>query len=1242
MNKITSAILAFIPLSLMSAVASAESTKGLDQALQQMSVKQAAPQCEMQGELCNNSVISGEALPNVYYLLLRGASASEISSMDESLDRRSQLKAISAEQKSLIDALKALQPNIVIVSQSKLLSNAITVQMSDDVAKTVKNWPSVLDVVKTNLPATFTSDKQSQDLPQLKVNSDDGNITVALIGNGVDYTHKSLGGLGTRAAYERAWKNRSNAFDGFPTSTVIGGLDFSADSEGYHSLDYNPIEDENNINVINKLLPSGTAQASIILKEAKNAKLYAYKTYDWDWVYFTNALDFVIDPNQDGDLSDRPDIVLINSYGNGAFYQSSGTDGSAATLIIDHIRRISALGSLVVVPAGSIPSDTFFNLAWAGAAPDALTVGSVAVKADGQRVISSFSPAGPVRGSHLLKPEVLGQAEDWTAAAVGQATENSVQFASSAYAASQIAGIAADTWAKNPKLSAQEIKVLIANSASTENLVGQTIEMDFNGKSHTIMTAPEVPFSGSGYASALSANTTKAIVWDSQNWQPNLAFGFAKVSGKQAFTKNVTLRNLDNKTQRFQVTSSLQGQKADYAALKVSAPETVQVAANSTVTFPVTIEVDGNLLSGNSVMHREDYTIPKWLESSFSGALTLTSAQSKLSLPWSMLPIAAVPMPRTNEAYSSNLPFQDPEWENASNLAYNYSESVYIDVANTSNAPQHMLAMPLMLKRADKGEGKSEAQGHFIKDAGAIVTSNNQCISGHALSVGINFFDPIDLPIAEHFDKIGSVLTTINIYSQAIADQYKDDPLSLEMNAWEQDRLAYFEVGVSETGQLVAEYIDWNMEYDRLAPRSRFKQSKLPVTAAAGGRSLVVNACIDELAHGVTQDITAWNQNLGWQFATDRDAQAPAKGEVIRFNPVIQGQFTQTVIDHTGEDGYPYWWDFNCQPMEWDPNYCIENKVTFAAARVVGALLPNENTSNEALQWQNRITIPAGGKARFLSNVTMQCDPNQLSVGPVKLAEECPAGVMVVNLTTGDARYGDGNTAADNTVLPDQAFVVAENSENGTVVGRLALDVPKFFYPTDYQPGEVFLLTAIPGTPFMVTKDGWLKVNNREALDFEGVRHFEFEVQADFSNRVTQNVKVKIDLSDVNDIAPSQLIELPAQTIEEGKTVSVSIADAFTDVEGQGLTFVATGLPSGLTLSIDGELEGAPAQAGTFNVALQVSDGLNIKQSTMVLNVTAKPKVTTPKESGGSFGGGASLWMLLVLLFLTSTRRRSL
>ncbi|SET66420.1 S8 family serine peptidase [Thalassotalea agarivorans] len=1189
-----------------------------------------------------------EKLNGVYIVRLNHKSGLDKSFAALGNNRKSIVSKIDAEQSAFISAMKAIDGNAIVLKKARLVDNSLHVQMNAEAAASLASHEHVKEILATTMAADYSAEHAYKAYPDLEVKDAGGAITVAIIGNGIDYTHASLGGSGTAEAYDMAWRNRSNAWDGFPTTTVIGGMDFSAGFEGFHTIDYNPIENKDDQNLELGWYPSGTAQAALVLEQAPEAKILAYKTLDWAWDYFYAALDFIVDPNQDGDVSDRPHIVVVNSFGNAAFYQSEGSGGSHATFQIEHLRRLSGIGTLVVSSAGTHYYDSLFNVSWNGASPEALTVGSVAMD-DNLATLSPFTPAGPVRGSMSLKPEVVAPAEKLSGALVGTGTETGELDGTGGYAAAYTAGVAARAWAKNPRLSALEIKALVANTANSANVVGQSTVVEVGDVQVEINNVAEVPFMGSGLVDGMKAEQAKSVLWETSNYQPNLSFGFVETGSSASVTKFVTLKNLTDDVQSYKLSNQYYGDKQSNAAVSLSYPPMVSVPARSSVEFAVTLTVSADALGAWPISKSDEYSIENWMKATINGQLMFENQtaedDAKLSMPWQVFPKSDVPFSRENLNTRSSLPFPAEDWINKVYESGFWVEAKNIDITNQSTSEQTYFAMPMIFSRVTRDQGKLNEQGNHIKETGASVYPNEMCASGQQLSVAVKMFDRFDLPQAEHFDKAGAVLTYFTIYNKEIADQYYDDPLGLDMNAPEESQLAFFQVVMNGKGQVITEFIDFSQEFEWWNPTKRYTQTSLDTYVAPGGDTVVVNACIDELYHHDFDSVDDWNELLGWQFATDRDAQTPVDGNVIRYNPVLHGDFRQEIIDHTGEPGYPNWWDGPCAPRSWNPDYCIEEATTFIATNAGIAALPaDDDFVDSDLAWSKMVTLAPGESARVVGTVTASCNPNIVSIGNWETHPDCPPGVMYFNTDGGDASYLTIYTSSDKTPVTNQAFSVYENAQNGDVIGTIERDSIDLFYNSDSNLGDMFLLNTLPGQPFAVSTAGEITVINAEALDYENQHQYVLEVQVDHINRASDNVKVTINVHNVNDIAPKQVKEIANIEWQINESISHSIAGSFVDSEGDGVAYYATNLPTGVSLSPSGVFSGSPTASGQYNATIIASDGQNHVELPITFSIVSNPSAApAPADDfvDDNDSSGSTAPALLVGLLLLLGMRRS-
>ena len=172
-------------------------------------------------------------------------------------------------------------------------------------------------------------------------------VRVAVLDSGIDYTHAAMGGPGTSAAYEAAYGTstvdpRNATADGlFPTAKVVGGYDFVGEAwpTGPLAPDEDPIDFEGH----------GTHVADIIggvmtgnVGVAPGTSLYAVKvcsavSTSCSGVALLQGVEYFLDPNGDGDISDRVDVANLSigsSYGQDEDYLTAALDAAAEVGVV--------------------------------------------------------------------------------------------------------------------------------------------------------------------------------------------------------------------------------------------------------------------------------------------------------------------------------------------------------------------------------------------------------------------------------------------------------------------------------------------------------------------------------------------------------------------------------------------------------------------------------------------------------------------------------------------------------------------------------------------------------------------------------------------------------------------------------------------------------------------------------------------------------------------------------------------
>jgi len=245
-----------------------------------------------------------------------------------------------------------------IAFRYRVVVNAFSAVLSPQAAAALAHRPDVARVEPVSIVRKATSTSVPFiGAPQVwqKLGVRGEGMRVALVDTGIDYTHASFGGLGTAAAYQA--NNPTIVEPGtFPTAKVIGGFDFVG--ENYDVLDDDPSNDTpqpdpDPLDVDGHGTHTGSTCCGFEVAGkvgrgvAPMARLYAYKV--WDAGSSTDdvlvaAYERAIDPNQDGNTSDRADVL---SFSGGVTY------GAMNSVEAEAAQRVVDVGTVFVASAGN-------------------------------------------------------------------------------------------------------------------------------------------------------------------------------------------------------------------------------------------------------------------------------------------------------------------------------------------------------------------------------------------------------------------------------------------------------------------------------------------------------------------------------------------------------------------------------------------------------------------------------------------------------------------------------------------------------------------------------------------------------------------------------------------------------------------------------------------------------------------------------------------------------------------------
>ncbi|MEU9043577.1 MULTISPECIES: S8 family serine peptidase [unclassified Kitasatospora] len=246
-------------------------------------------------------------------------------------------------------------------------------------------------------------------------------VRIGIIDSGIDYTHADFGGPGSEEAFRSVERGKPAPPALFPNAKVVGGKDLVGDdydpdpaSPHHQPVPHpsdNPIDCVRNghgTHVAGTAAgygvtadgrpyagPYGPGLAPASFKvgpgAAPGAQLYAIRVFGCDGSTdrLAQALDLAADPDGDGDLGDRLDVVNL-SLGS-RFGSTDDTDALA-------VDRLAALGTAVVAAAGN-EGDVYGIGGSPGTAARAITVAASVhghADVDGITVLDPAATAGVV------------------------------------------------------------------------------------------------------------------------------------------------------------------------------------------------------------------------------------------------------------------------------------------------------------------------------------------------------------------------------------------------------------------------------------------------------------------------------------------------------------------------------------------------------------------------------------------------------------------------------------------------------------------------------------------------------------------------------------------------------------------------------------------------------------------------------------------------------------------------------
>ncbi|HEY6327882.1 MAG TPA: S8 family serine peptidase, partial [Blastocatellia bacterium] len=340
---------------------------------------------------------------------------------------RTQINLLKERQQAIASVVTGPEFGAKEIYRVQRAINGIAIQIESSKLEALRNLPGVkaVYIITPEYPVTAIS------MPFLGMPNLWGNtlglpsditgtgVKIGIIDTGVDYQHPNFGGTGALADYQ-ANPRTSITPALFPTPKVVGGTDFAGDAytgSNTPAPDPNPMDCNGHGSHVAGIAAGlgvnsdGTTYTGVYgpstpfssLKigpgAAPGASLYAIRVFGCSGStnLTVQGIDWALDPDQDGDLSDHLDVI------NMSLGSSFGMPSNTSLIASNN----AALAGVVVVAAAGNDGDTYFI---ASAPSNAGRAISVAASIDNRLpggVVEVNSP-GAIAGNYAAAGAAFG------------------------------------------------------------------------------------------------------------------------------------------------------------------------------------------------------------------------------------------------------------------------------------------------------------------------------------------------------------------------------------------------------------------------------------------------------------------------------------------------------------------------------------------------------------------------------------------------------------------------------------------------------------------------------------------------------------------------------------------------------------------------------------------------------------------------------------------------------------------
>jgi subtilisin family serine protease len=342
-----------------------------------------------------------------------------------------QINVIQQKQAVFMEELQASGVQVTELFRTQKVYNGIWLRVDVDGLNKIASIPGV-KALHPIIPKTIDNTTSVPLIGAPQVWGGLGNyqgtgIKIGIIDTGIDYIHFNFGGIGIYVGQD--FTTLDEAVNAFPTAKVVGGWDFVGDAYNADptSASYNPIPAPDpdpmdcyghgshvagtaagfGVNANGTTYVESGSDTYAALKDlnssayidkfhigpgvAPKAELYSLRVFgcEGSTEVTEQAIEWAMDPNNDGDLSDHLDVINMSLGSNfGSEYDTSAVASNNA----------AQAGVIVVASAGN-GNDVYYITGSPAAANRAI---SVASSVDASAVVSAFGVTATTAPSPLV------------------------------------------------------------------------------------------------------------------------------------------------------------------------------------------------------------------------------------------------------------------------------------------------------------------------------------------------------------------------------------------------------------------------------------------------------------------------------------------------------------------------------------------------------------------------------------------------------------------------------------------------------------------------------------------------------------------------------------------------------------------------------------------------------------------------------------------------------------------------